>query len=305
MELKEFFDEYNIEYWDSGKNVTSGWINIQCPFCDDDSNHLGIRPSDLTCNCWKCGRKTMIGIIKELLGISYREAKDIFKRIETKFVVPIISKEENRKLGKSDNFVVLPDEATRIFPKLHKQYLKKRRYDYKKLMRKYKIQAVYNFGKYAFRVIIPIFKNKELVSFTSRDVTGYAKIPYLHASKRECLIRPKDLIYGYDEIPKGGDAVLVEGVFDKWRLGDGAICSFGTMVSGKQLVELSSMKINNLYILFDSDKPGKIAAKQLAKIVAPIAKSVEIINVIKHKGDPDNLSKEKAELLMRSLGLRR
>ena len=40
MNLFEFLDDYDIEYWTEGKNVVKGWVNITCTFCDDDSNHL-------------------------------------------------------------------------------------------------------------------------------------------------------------------------------------------------------------------------------------------------------------------------
>ena len=304
MELKEFLEDFDIEYWESGKNVTYGWINIQCPFCDDDSNHLGIRLSDLTCHCWKCGRKRLISIIKEVTDLTYKEAKEIFKRIEASDAPRKIEPEENFALIDTETFVKMPDEASKVFPKLHRMYLKKRRFNYKQLIRKYKIKAVYNFGKYAFRIIIPIYKNGTLISFTSRDVTDYGEPKYLHASEAECAVRPKDLIYGLDEIPVGGDAILVEGVFDKWRLGKSAICSFGTQLSGKQYVELAQKEINNLFMFFDQDRGGQKAVKASSKHIAPLARNVEVIRIKGHDGDPDNLTKEQADLLMRSLGLK-
>lgn len=309
MELKEFLEDYNIEYWESGKNVSTGWINIQCRFCGDETNHLGIRLSDLTANCWKCGRKNLISVIKEAASVSYKEAKEIFKRLEPTGTITKQKDEDLRikhlKSVGSDSFVRLPPDITRVFPKLHRDYLKKRRFDYRQLIRKYQIKAVYNSAdNYAFRIIIPIFVNGTMVSFTSRDVSGYADVRYLHASLSECHTRPKDLIYNFDTIPKGGKAILVEGVFDAWRLGKGAICSFGTQLSGKQLVELSKMELNHLFIFFDQDKSGIASAKALSRVVAPLAKQVELITIPKHKGDPDDMSKEEADLLMRSLGLK-
>lgn len=304
MEVKEFLQEYDIEFWESGKNVSKGWINIQCPFCEDETNHLGIRLSDLTVNCWKCGRKNVIKLVKELLSCSYKEAKEIFKRLETTNSVRIIEETENIRLANTENFVKIPQDASRVFPKLHRDYLKQRRFDYRQLIRKYKIKAVYNSGKYAFRIIIPIFLNGQLVSFSSRDVTGYAKIRYLHASASECAIRPKDLIYGFDTIDIGGSAILVEGIFDAWRLGKGAICSFGTQLSGKQFVEISKLELKNLFIFFDQDRGGLHSAKILSKHIAPLARTVEVITIPKFKGDPANLTKEQADLLMRSLELK-
>ena len=265
MELKEFFEDHDIEYWTQGKNVTRGWYGVQCPFCDDESNHLGIRLSDLRAHCWKCGPKNFIRVIKELAHVSYREAKDLSKRIESRLPNVSTVREERRELGKQEGFVKFPEEATRHFPKMHREYLRKRGFPPLATIRRYKLKAVYNYGKYSFRIIIPIFKDGRVATFTSRDVTGYGEPKYLHAGPKECVIRAKDCIYGADNIPKGGDAVLVEGILDAWKLGKGAISSLGTQISGTQMVQLSSMELKRLFIFFDNDRAGIFAAKRVAK----------------------------------------
>ena len=307
MELKELLDDYDVEYWTEGKNVSKGWINVQCPFCDDESNHLGLSVTDLTASCWKCGKKNIINVIKTVCDISYKEAKGLFDNLESSEIEYRKTKSDGLRIDTKvfeNNFVMIPEGATKILPKLHRDYLRKRRFNYRLIQRKYKIQAVYTTGDYSFRIIIPIYKNNQLVSFTSRDVTKYADLRYRHASQEECILRPKDLIYGYDDIEKGGDAILVEGVFDKWRLGKKAICGFGTHLSGKQIVELNSMRLRNLFIFYDQDPGGQSSAKLASKMLAPLVRSIEIIKIPKFKGDPADLSKEKAELIMRSLDLK-
>lgn len=304
MDIIEFFDEHDIEYWKGGKNVSQGWINIQCPFCGDDSNHLGIRLKDLTCHCWKCGKKNLIKIISEVLNTSYKEARELSKEIEGSKVVLNVDPIDLRRLGRTKHLVLMPDDASIHFPKLHREYLRGRGFPPFRIIRQYKLKAVYNSGKYCFRIIIPIFKNGELKSFTSRDVTGYGEPKYLHASPSESAVKAKDLIYNLDSVNEGGDAVLVEGVIDVWKLGDGAISTFGTNVSGKQYVELANKNIRTLFLLFDADKPGKIAAIKTSKIVAPIVDSVEIVKLDSEKNDPGALSIEEAEIAMRELGLK-
>ena len=305
MDLKEFLEDHDIEYWTKGKNVTRGWYGIQCPFCEDSSNHLGIRLRDLRAHCWKCGPKNFIRVIKELAHVSYREAKDLSKQIEAE-EIPLQPESETeilKKLSKYENYVKLPKEATRHFPKLHKDYLKKRGFPPLQTIRKYKLKAVYNYGKFSFRIIIPIFKDGQMMTFTSRDVTGYGEPKYLHAGPKESFARAKDFIYGADNIPKGGDAVLVEGILDAWRLGKGAISSLGTQISGAQMVQLSGMEINRLFIFFDNDRPGIIAAKRNAKIIAPLVKELEIIRMKADVKDPGSLTKENAALIMKGLRL--
>jgi DNA primase len=304
MELKEFLDDLDIEYWTGGKNVTIGWINIQCPFCDDSSNHLGIRLSDLRVHCWKCGPKNLVRVVREITHKSYKEAKDIVKNIDASYHIPAESKKDRQKLLNYDNFVKIPEESTRHFPKMHREYLRKRGFKPLETIRIYKLRAVYNYGPYAFRIIIPIYKDGLIASFTSRDVSGYGEPKYKHAGPNESAIKAKHLLYGADEITKGGDAVLVEGIFDKWKLGRGSMATLGTMVSGQQMVQLAQMELRKLFIFFDNDRAGRTAARRLSRVVAPLAKQVEIIRLSGKGKDPGELTKEEAYMVMKGLRLR-
>ena len=56
FDVISFLEEYNIDYTTSGKNVTSGWVEINCPFCGDDpSYHMGVNLSSGLYHCWICG----------------------------------------------------------------------------------------------------------------------------------------------------------------------------------------------------------------------------------------------------------
>jgi len=308
MELTEFFDEYDIKYWDRGKNVSQGWVNIQCPFCDDRSNHCGIRPKDLRVHCWKCGGKNFVKLVQRLVEeATPSEARRIAMSVESDGRTIQTSTDrlriQDRELWQH-NLVKVPKEATKHFPRLHREYLKMRNFKPFQLARKYKLRAIYNSGNYAFRIFIPIYVGGVLRSFTTRDVTGYGEPPYLHAMPKDALIKAKQLIYNVDNISPKREAVLVEGVFDVWRLGDNAISSLGTKLSGEQYIELNKLKLKKLYILFDNDRAGKINRKKVAEDVAPLVKRVEIVTVPEMKSDPGELANADAEVLMRHLGLR-
>jgi DNA primase len=307
MDLKEFLDEYDIESWDRGKNVQAGCINIQCPFCDDQSNHLGIRLRDHSVKCWKCGKKSFIQLVKTLLNVSYKEAREISKKIETKIGTSKIDVDLYQKLIDTEGFCYIPKESTVHFPKIHKEYLRQRGFAPLKLIREYKLRAVYTTGKYAFRIIIPIYRDHKLVSFTSRDITDQSDIPYLHASPDEALIKAKQCVYNIDTVPEGGEAALVEGVFDCWKLGDRCVSTLGTNLSGQQYAEIARKNLKRLYILNDNDRAGKIAARITGQVLAPVVRHVEIVSfvgVLKKVEDPGKLTREQAEVIMRELGLR-
>jgi len=304
MDVIEFLEEHDIRVWTSGKNVSRGWIGLQCPFCGDDSNHLGIHRKSLQCRCWKCGKHRLPRVISELIGIRYKEAMRIIKSLDD--APDFRDKTENPIASKYFDTggivkVALPDEARRHFPKIHRDYLRARNYPPLKTIRKYNLRAVNNFGKYKFSILIPIILEGKIVSFTTRDVTGLRNPKYIAASQDE-YPNPKHFIYNIDTVQKGGDAILVEGPTDVWRLGDRSISLLGVQHDENQLVHLYRKKINRLFIFFDNDTVGRREAKKLSKIVSPFAKVVEILS-LKLDGveDPGDLSREEAEVLKETL----
>ena len=305
MELKEFLEDHGIEYWTSGKNVVNGWINIQCIFCDDDSNHLGVHRKSLKVSCWRCGNHNIINLIKELSGTTYNEAISIKKSLslgatDYGFGPPYAEDDASSLLSAH---VRLPQESRKYFPEKHIEYLRYRGFtDPEKIIRKYKLRSVYTTGKYKFRIIIPIMLNKKIVSFTSRDITGLQDPKYKHASPEESAIDVKRIIYNYDTVTTGSDAILVEGPIDVWKLGDKTISLLGIHHTEEQILSIKNKKIRNLFILFDNDKAGVAGAKRMAGIISPLVKSVEIVtfNTIK---DPGELKEEEAEILKRELGI--
>lgn len=308
MDIFEFLEDEGIDYWTSGKNVAKGWVNITCPFCDDDSNHLGINPKNFNVRCWRCGSHKLIRLIKELTGVTGIEAKGIYKSLEGSVggTAPPLSVTSSVVKTKGVAPMALPQESTKHFPKIHTKYLRDRGFPPLKTIRKYKLRAVHNLGRYKFRIVIPIYMHRQLVSFTCRDITGEQDPPYKMASADEALLERNKVIFNYDSIPKGGNAMLLEGPMDVMKLGDCACCCMGVNVSMHQILLLKKKKIRRLFIIFDSPKKdggvGKRAAKELAPVFAPIIKkSVEVIT-LKKVLDPGELTMEGAKAVKAELG---
>lgn len=303
--MKEFFDEYGIEYWTSGKNVSKGWINVQCPFCEDYSNHLGIRYNDLRVNCWKCGYHPIVTLIIELLQCSFRDAKKLSLALEADLGEPPLTVEKTL-IRRSTLKVHLPQESSKNFTKLHIKYLKKRGFNPKKLIQKYKLRSVHTIGKYKFRIIIPFYQGGRLISFSSRDITGEQDPPYLHGDPEEAPISPKQLIYNYDSVTSGLDAFALEGPVDVWKMGDGAMGLTGIEYTEEQIRLIMKKNIRKLYIMFDSfkdgkpDKAGRRAAKKFARVVAPVVKRVEVLTLTS-KDDPGELTLSQVNSIKRDL----
>lgn len=288
MDLIRFLENKNIRYWTSGKNISHGYIGLQCPFCGDHSNHLGIRLKDLKTTCWKCGPHNIIKLFQILLKISYIDAKAIVTSIKEDLIL------EEVKDRLPAQKLIFPPEITTNFPRIFKEYLRKRNFNPRELISKYKLRTCYRFGKYSYRIIIPIFKENKLVSWTSRDITNSAESKYLSASIEESISNPQDLIFNFDSVKYGEDAFLLEGPFDVFRFGDNSFAFFGLKINSSRLRQIALKKIRNLYIFYDNDFAGKNAAKYVANTIAPLVKDIHILKFknINSTLDPAQLSPE-------------
>ena len=57
FDIVAYLDEKGIEYVTEGKNVSAGWIGLQCPYCSDQSNHLGVCLDGKGFSCFRCGER--------------------------------------------------------------------------------------------------------------------------------------------------------------------------------------------------------------------------------------------------------
>jgi len=320
MELIEFLDEHDIEYWTSGKNVRAGWLNIQCLFCDDESNHLGISMHNFKVHCWRCGHSTIVNVVKRIADITYKEAKNICDELSLGSLDANPPNAESYSSSEdllSAN-VEMPRGSTRRFPEIHKQYLIGRGFrpdKVKKLIRRYRLRACHTYPpRYKFRIIIPVIQNRKIISFTSRSIIDDDPniIKYMEASPHpykengkkihECLIKPKHLVYNIDSVQEGSNALLVEGPMDVWKMGSRAICFFGVNFTEQQLIIVKNKKIKNMFIMFDNDRTGITNARIVARVLAPLVKKIEIIT-LGNVNDPGELKEEEATIIRNQLGL--
>lgn len=282
MDLIEFLQENDIEYYTEGKNISPGWTGLQCPYCDDQSNHCGISPDAKRFSCWKCGETgKLYRLITQLIDVSFEQAH--------KFAYSIgqdtLGGTEERSSVTADSTLdrpvqgILPKSCSSKFPGVHKKYLRSRGFAVPYLKKEYKIKAVHTVGRYRFRVIIPYYLNGEVVNFVARDVTDKSRKKYLACNNNRATIPIKSTFYNIDRI--GKQAIIVEGVTDVWRIGKGAIASSGTIITNEQLLMLTEKEVEKAYIVFDEDAVSK--ADRYANKLSAVMK-VEVIEL--ENGDP-------------------
>ena len=293
FDIISFLEDRDIVYKTSGKNVTSGWIEISCPFCGNDpSYHFGVNLDSGFGNCWICGKKSNpVKLVQEIDSCSWFEAEATVNE----FTLDILDTKEPKKTDLNPTRIVWPEYMEDKIPNLHRTYLEGRGLDPDMITKEFGLKFIRNLGQWKFRIIIPIQFEGQVVTFTSRDVTGKAEIKYRHLPDREAIVPIKHTLYGYDRIRD--TAVLVEGVADVWNIGHGAIGSFGTMLTQEQKSLLTRVK--NLFIMFDSDATDK--ALKLSTVLQRKKRHVEVVAL--SEGDPAELSQDLVASLRKELKL--
>jgi len=279
-DITTFLADRGVKYYTEGKNISPGWIGIKCPFCADHSNHCGINLESNVFTCWICAEKgNVVKLISEIESCSYQEAVQIarqfgkdFTRLDAK---PLLFE------GGTGHRVqeVLPNTSQDYLPKIHTEYLQSRNFSPKYLQHKYKIKAVHTIGKYRFRIIVPFFLRGRTVTFVARDVTR-SRTPYLNASRKESIVSVKSTLYNIDNAEKR--VVLVEGVTDVWRIGDGAIANAGLTFTDEQVAMMMERGIKEVFIVFDEG--AEATANDYSDALASVINKVHV--VLLPKGDP-------------------
>jgi len=290
FDIVSYLEDNQIEIFETGKNISEGWIGIECPYCDDSSNHLGINLYTKLFKCWKCHTTgTGVNLIMEFENISYWEACSKLKKYPDPYY---LRGQEERKLKISGD--ILCKEASKNFHLVALEYLESRNFDPDVLIPKFDLYCTHHLGKYKFRIIIPVIIDNEIVGFTSRDYTGKADKRYMKCSIEESSKSHKEWLYNIDTVKD--KAVIVEGPTDVWRLGDGCISTLTSEFSNSQLEILVRKEVKEIYLLFDSEYQAQKQADKLANNLSAVIPQVHVLTL--PKGDPADLEQSEAERLM-------
>jgi len=301
FDIRAYLQDRTVMFATEGKNVSPGWIGIQCVFCDDRENHLGINLTSNAVSCWRCGKKSIIKLIRALENdCFYSEALAIMEKYEDPSRLLLIATDEveTPRIAKVDipkNFEKL---SWNKYPNMIKVFLESRGFNVESFLRE-RISYYSGFtGDFKFRLILPVMYRNQLVSYVGRDVTGKSSIKYRNLEEEKSVIPIKNTLYGFDDVPPGGNVVVVEGPLDQIRLGAGSVATFGTQWTMKQVSLLRGLNPNKLFILFDSEDVARDSAKKLSDQIWFC--DSEVIE-LDGKKDPGELTIEEGKELMESL----
>jgi hypothetical protein len=96
FDAQQMLQDYQIPYWTEGKNCNPGFININCPFCNDHSNHGGFNIQNEYYNCWLCGWYPLIKVIQTVIGCNYQTAHNIKEEYATNQIQVALKKKNSK-----------------------------------------------------------------------------------------------------------------------------------------------------------------------------------------------------------------
>lgn len=297
QKIIDIYTNLDISYYTEGKNVTSGWVEVQCPFCADSSHHCGVNHSTELFNCWICGRKGhFVDLLMELTGLSFAACKSLVIESTATFREPVVDTIRHtfeEKLSEpelsSDVEVELPKRFELITcdtnSSLLDAYLQRRNFT-RALLMDHKC-GICKSGPYMHRLIAPVFYQGKLVSFQAADMTGFGSLPYRAAPLS--MGRINDYLYGYDEIDK--IMIVVEGLTDKWRAGKESVAAFTSHLTPSQRELIKKKELDELYFCFDPELTAYFKSREEAEEFRAYVPKVEVLRLPYGK-DPDKAGQE-------------
>lgn len=195
-------------YLDPRKAKGEGEVWVKCPFCNDEKYRMGINVISGLAHCFRASCEWKTTDRRHL----FRELSKLFNVDERMDDIRL-----RRKVKKAEPFRItgtLPegfekfDDDDAISAKAVK-YLTSRGVTEKQID-KYKLGFCAT-GKYAWRIIIPIYRKGKMVAFTGRDFSGDPEVDpkYMNSTGTKFLYN----------VPRNGFksvALLLEGPFDVW-----------------------------------------------------------------------------------------
>jgi DNA primase len=155
--------------------------------------------------------------------------------------------------------------------------------------------------------LIPIFVNNEIVTYQGRSIFSKKKckelgiLRYNTLNIQDSVMDAKHIFYGLDDC-KNDWVVLVEGPFDRWRLGpNNVLSSLGTSTSQEQ-INLLAKRYKKVIFLFDNEKQAQDRARKYGEQLSALGVEVEIFNP-EFEHDPGDYTKEEELAVRRELCL--
>ncbi len=284
MDAPELFASLGIDYKRHGESseVTANFVGTRCPLCSPhgDRYKLGFAiSSPYVGSCWTCGKVKLWDFL-DMSGVPRQTIKERFGHLEKG--IPF----KKMPAGK----YVLPGGVQPMM-EAHRKYLKGRGFDPDVIESCWGVQAIGNYpGGMKWRLFIPITWRGKPASWTSRTISKHYQPKYWSAKPDQEVYSNKTLLYGHDQA--GHACIVVEGPFDVWAIGHGAVATLGTEYTQSQITKLA--RFHKRVICFDSSVDAQRRARSLADQLAVFDGETVVVEL----DSPDPGSADSKELTM-------
>jgi len=298
FDIKRFLQEQGLDHTEGGKWSHRGWVQVPCPLCTGHSGyHGGFNLQHGYYHCYRCGWSPLDKILMAITKANKSTVQGWLKAYD----IPA-SGAHTAHTAKSwpragQGKLTLPAGLQPCGLK-HLGYLQSRGFRPLEIEREWHLQGTGHVGGYKFRIFAPIYLDGVMVSYQCRDITGKQSPPYKSCPTDYEIYHHKHTLYGIDKVVDKM-AIIVEGIMDVWKLGPGAVATFGTGFTPEQ-VRLSSQRLDNIFIMFDQEEEAGRQGEKLANQLEGLGKQVTILD---NYGAPDPALLEdiEAEYIMKWL----
>jgi len=284
--LIEILEEHEINFKQAGEHshVRQGWIGIDCDRCGEGTQkfHLGINIENGYATCWRCGYRDLSEVLTQITGQRInRETIDGLRRGRPSTRLPEIRP------------VRLPAGRLPLSP-VHRRYLEGRGLDASLVASRWGLEGLSIHAVLGWRIFIPVHLHGKIVTWTTRAI-GAQPLRYKSASPNKDGGMPiKDLLYGEDFVRHA--VVVVEGPADVWRIGPGAVATFGIAYSQEQVERLSKFPIRA--VCFDAEPRAQRAAGKLCEALHCFPGETYQIEL--EHGDPGEATDEQIDFIRKT-----
>ena len=292
MTFTDVLDQLNVPYKKGNEHhhVRTDWIGIDCPYCSPGWSHfrLGYNLRSGYMTCWSCGPKRTVNALAQASGRSEGYVAAMLKGVARDILPPEFKVQGTYK----------EPEGLGPFKAQHKNYLKKRGLDLGKLKSLWHVDSgTCRQFKLGWRIFIPVLYRGERVSWTTRSLADTG-LRYITAPPDRERYPAKDLLYGEDYVRS--TVIVCEGPIDVWKIGPGAVCTFGTSFTWAQFNRIA--KYPTRYVCFDAQPDAQVQARALVERLSLMPG--ETYNVVLEDGkDPGSTSDRELQQLQRLVAI--
>ena len=277
MITQEFVTEFMLQNFEKVTISRGGMhFHCRCALCGDSRKSVNKKRFHLDCNgpdnikwhCFNCGKgsRNFVSLYSEIMGLSHKESYKICNRYDTKGIKDTLNRKTKvvkRVIENITTFNSILNDCIGVNDKpkgfvdskLQKELLKfiKER----KISDDIKIFAAFN-GKYRNRIIIPIYKGRDIIYFQARRISQDIDTKYLNPVSEKTTIVLNEKLFDYNKY-----IIITEGILDAYSIGNQGTTCIGKSISDGFIEKLSLLTNKGIIVSLDNDKDGLIELKKI------------------------------------------